>query len=137
MALNQPMATVRATMTQRRSLSRSPVAAGTMSSATTRMAPTESNAVTAVTATAMSTRRETSAEEIPMVRENSGSNVVTLSSFHPPRSRLDHLGRGGKRGLHHGRGQAAGRHAQLGLRDAAQAGRPGLVELEPYRGVRA
>ncbi len=58
------------------------MAAGTISSVTTRIAPTDSNAVTAVTATATSSSRASHAGGMPAVRENSGSKLVALSSFH-------------------------------------------------------
>ncbi len=58
------------------------MAAGTISSVTTRIAPTDSNAVTAVTATATSSTRASHAGGMPAVRENSGSKLVALSSFH-------------------------------------------------------
>jgi hypothetical protein len=69
------------TIIQSRSVSRSAVAAGTISIVTTRIAPTDSKAVTAVIATAMSSSRESRAGEMPIDAEKPGSNVVALSSF--------------------------------------------------------
>lgn len=80
-AETQPNATASASILDSESVSRNAAADGTMSSVTTRIAPTDSNDDTAVTATATRSIRPRSFGRRPIVCANSGSKVAARSSF--------------------------------------------------------